>query len=360
MQPIIALLGRRDSPTDALEDYCTWLGEALGGRRHHLEQVRVPWLETGWRRALWWLWQESAQWRGEWVLVQYTAMSWSRRGLAFGVLAVLSVLRGRSCRVAVVFHDPAGFPGPRWSDRGRRAVQHWIMRIAYRLVHRTIHNVPVDYVRWLPKNTAKAVHIPVGANVPAMNREPVSMGRDGRKKTVVVFGVTGGESRHREARDIALAVNRVAEKIPHVRLVVLGRGSREAEEALRLAIDRANVELSVLGLLPAEEVSRVLAEGDALLFVRGAFSGQRASGIAGIACGLPVVGYAGSQTGPPLTEAGVLLVPYREQDALATALVQVLSDDQIWQSLRRRSVEAYRRHFSWDSIAQRLATALGP
>ena len=39
---MIALLGRRDSPTDALEDYCAWLGRALEARGWTLVPVRVP------------------------------------------------------------------------------------------------------------------------------------------------------------------------------------------------------------------------------------------------------------------------------------------------------------------------------
>src|SRR5919198_5223218 len=165
---VTALLGRRDAPTDGGEDYCTWLGRALTTRGRCLNQVRVPWQEKGWLRALRWLWRERAGGRQRWVLVQYTAMSWSRRGFPFGLLAVLTVLQCRSCRVAVVFHDSSGFPGHRWIDYVRRACQHWIMRIVCRLAARTIHNVPVNCVSWLRPGAPHASFIPIGANVPAV------------------------------------------------------------------------------------------------------------------------------------------------------------------------------------------------
>ena len=47
----IALLGRRDEPTDAVEEYCRYLGEALRAHDFELELVRVAWLEDGWPRA---------------------------------------------------------------------------------------------------------------------------------------------------------------------------------------------------------------------------------------------------------------------------------------------------------------------
>ncbi len=358
--PIVALLGRRDVPTDALEDYCIWLGNALSTREHRLERVRVPWREQGWFRALRRLWGQSAGWRTRWVLVQYTALGWSQRGFSFGLLGVLAVLRWRSCRVAVVFHDATGFPGGRWIDRVRRASQEWIMRMAYRAAERTIHTVPVDRAEWLPRDPVKASFIPVGANVPAVlhrGRHTVG-GEHGAVKRVAVFGVTVDQRGAREIADIAFAVNQAARKVSRVQLVVFGRGSQEAEAALRRALDGSAVELSVLGLLPAEEISGVLARADVLLCVRGPLSSERGSGIAGIACGLPIVGYTGPLTAPPLTEAGVALVADGAREALTDSLCRLLSVDQLWDTLHQRSVRAYHRYFCWDAIADRFTEAL--
>ncbi len=355
----VALLGRRDAPTDGVEDYCGRLGEALLARGRLLEPRRVPWQERGWWRALWWLWRESARWDGKWVVVQYTAMGWSRRGFPVGLLAVFAMLRCRPCRIAVMFHDPCGFPGRRWIDRARRGVQQWVMRRAYRCASRTISNIPVDRVGWLPRVSTKAVSIPVGSNVgPIGPRGEPAEGTTGKGRTVAVFGVTSGESGEREVAAIARAVSRAAQTVPMLRLVVMGRGASEAEEDLRRAIGGVDVPLTVLGVLPAGDVSDLLSAADVLLFVRGALSGQRTSGIAGIACGLPVVGYAGSETGAPITDAGVMLVPAGDDEALAAALTRVLTDGELRRRLRRQSVEAYRRYFSWDAIAERFAEAL--
>jgi hypothetical protein len=49
---IIALLGRRDMPTDAVEEYCRYLGAALHEHGYSMELERVPWPERGWNTAI--------------------------------------------------------------------------------------------------------------------------------------------------------------------------------------------------------------------------------------------------------------------------------------------------------------------
>src|SRR5947209_9445846 len=52
---VIALLGRRDQPTDGVEDYCRQLGRALEAEGRHVLLMRLPWPEQGWPRSLAWL-----------------------------------------------------------------------------------------------------------------------------------------------------------------------------------------------------------------------------------------------------------------------------------------------------------------
>jgi glycosyltransferase involved in cell wall biosynthesis len=234
------------------------------------------------------------------------------------------------------------------------------MRTAYGWAERVILNVPVGRASWLPGDRSRASFVPVGSNVPGKVRARPDRGGDwsGDKATVAVFGVTGGQAMSREVADIASAVKRATERVDSVSLIVCGRGSREAGPALRQAVNGARVEVSVLGLLPAEGIGQVLSQADVLLFVRGGLSSQRTSGIAGIACGLPIVGYEGAYTAHPVLDAGVMLVPYRDQAALGAALADVLSDASLRQKLRERSVEAYQRYFSWGVIAERFEAAL--
>ena len=114
---LIALLGKKDVPTDGVEDYCRFLSPAMGARGYAVEIARVPWAELGWIRAWVRLWQKSREWKGKWVLVQYTALMWSRRGFPLAFVIVLLMLKVRGARLVTVFHDVAPYSGKRLADR---------------------------------------------------------------------------------------------------------------------------------------------------------------------------------------------------------------------------------------------------
>ncbi|HLW82383.1 MAG TPA: glycosyltransferase family 4 protein [Candidatus Acidoferrales bacterium] len=353
---LIALGGRLDSPTDGVRDYCELLSKAFARRGDHLEIVQLRWEIHGWWNALRTLWNESRAWKKRIVLLQYTALMWSRRGFPFGALAVLAILKFRRVRLCVVFHDAEYAPARGVLRRLRVACQNFVLRIAFRCAEFPALTVPASQLNWLPRSSARAVFIPVGANFPAAGAVSVRTELPAIP-TVAVFGVTGGAHAIPEARNIAHAMKHAAARIMNIRLAVFGRGALEAESALRNELGGSNVGLRVFGVLPGDEVREHLTQAGVLLFVRGPISSRRGSAIAGIACGLPVVGYRGPETAPPITEAGVLLVESNDREALAESLVRVLTNQELYAELSQRSVAAAEKYFSWDSIAAQFAQA---
>ncbi len=360
MQKCIALLGRRDAPTDAVEEYCLYLGEALRAHNLALELVRVAWLENGWPAAMRDLERQAKEWRGCWVLVQYTALSWSERGFPLRFLRVLRILRQAGARVAMVYHDVLPYHGNRTIDKLRRRAQTHAMNEALRSCDLGVFTVPVSKISWIGKKHTRAIFIPVGANLP----EPESawtrkdMAAD-RVPAIAIFGITGGEGGIWEIASISEALHIVTERIGKLRLIVMGRNSNAAEKALRNLVEKLPVDVSALGVLPAEEIVKQLAICDVMLFVRGGISSRRGSAIAGIACGLPVVALDGPETASPITEAGVVFADQKRQRGLGEALLKVLSDQEYRASLAERSRRAQDKYFSWKAIAARYAEALG-
>jgi glycosyltransferase involved in cell wall biosynthesis len=354
----IAILGRPDTPTDGVQDYCEFLGRDL--QRHGIEcnLVRVDWRRKGWVGALQELRTESRNYRGKWVLLQYTALAWSRRGFPIGALAVLSILRRRGARCAVVFHEPFRQGGLRWRDQLRGACQSWVIRRLYRGAEKSIFPEPLENIGWLPRGESKATFIPIGANIPERAAPAATADNNGAAKTVAVFCVTGAPHDRVEIEDISEAARVAAANGAKPRFLFFGRGTPEARGKIADAFRGISADVSVLGLLSAAEISELLAASDAMLCVRGAIYSRRGSAIAGIACGLPIVGYKGPETGFPFTEAGLALAPYRDRGALAQTLSRVLADDRLRQELRKRSMRAQAEYFSWQRIAARFVTEL--
>jgi glycosyltransferase involved in cell wall biosynthesis len=356
---ITALLGRRDEPTDAVEEYCRYLGGALRAHGFEPEVVRVSWAERGWSSALRELAQQAVDWRGRWVCVQYTALAWSARGFPLQFVRILNLLRRAGTRVAVVYHDPGPFPGTRYVDQFRRAVQRYVMRQSLRCSELAIFTVPLNNVSWLGLPSSKAVFIPVGANLPinTFNEEKTYKAPPDVLR-VAVFGITGGDRGREESARIADVLRFVSARIGKLELHAFGRQADAFESILCESLRDAQVDVLVKGVLPPEEVVRELNSADALLFVRGAISTRRGSAIAGIACGLPVIAQRGAETSGPVEEAGVVMVSGDKPAEFGEALLQVLIDPVYRAQLAESSRRAHRKYFSWQRIAEHYVEEL--
>ncbi len=356
-QLVIALLGKRDEPTDAVEEYCRYLAAALQSYEIQLESCRVPWEIHGWRDSLHTLKCLAAQWRNTWVLVQYTALAWSGRGFPQKVLRALNILKSAGARVGIVFHDAEPYPGDRLIDLPRRLIQIHTMRRALTLADLAIFTVPPERLSWLPDPPPHAAFIPVGPNLP-IPAEFLGVPQQNPVPTIGVFSITGGEPGTRETQIIVAAVRYAALKLGRLRLSVFGRHAELREATLREGFRDLPVELSVGGVIGPDQVVQKLSACDVLLFVRGNISTRRGSAIAGIACGLPVIAYSGFETAAPITDAGVILVSPGQSGDLNTALVRVLSDAAYRMDLAARSRAAYQAHFAWSAIAGRFSVLL--
>ena len=359
--PVIALLGCTDVPTDAVQQYCRYLGTALQSHDFQLEIHRVPWEVHGWSDALGALRLQAASWRGRWVLIQYTALAWSARGFPYKFSRVLQVLKSAGARIAIVFHDAEPFRGPRLVDRLRTRVQLHTMHRALAAADLAIFTIPLEKLSWLDGYSVRAHFIPVGPNLPIPVPSEQGFSRVGNisaTPTIGVFTITGGDPGARETKIILAAVRHAAQKLGKLRLSVFGRHAELRDATLREGLQNLPVEISAEGVLDDQQVIDRLRAADVLLFVRAPISTRRSSAIAGIAAGVPMVAFTGAETAWPITDAGVLLASPGNPAELHEALVRALSDPELRASLRLRNALAYRQHFSWPAIATRFAALL--
>ena len=355
----IALLGRSSgAPTDGLEDYCVRLREALKKKGTSLEVIRIPFAEHGWLRSLCWLRKRLAGKDIRATLLQYTALSWSRWGFPVGVLLVSWTLKRCGFPVVVVFHDTQPVAGTRLRDHARRRIQVWVMRRLVRISLKSVSALPVDRLTWLPASPQrnKFALIPIGSNMSeGLHRNAASACKGSPR--IVVFGIDRNRMMD-EVGQIGRIVSSAARNVGPVRLAVFGLGAREAEAALRKNLEGAPVTLEVNGILPADEVCEQLLECSVQIFIRSGISACRGSVVAGICCGLAVVGWEDWDTAYPITEAGLRTAPSGDEEGLIKELTSVLIHDAIRFQLSARSSEAAQEYFSWDRVATRFEAEL--
>jgi hypothetical protein len=353
MPCLIALLGRRDTPTDGVSDYCESLSRALSKHGLEMQAARVSWDKLGWFRALWDLFRESRTWRGQWIVLQYTAMAWSRRGFPVGALVSVVILKIRGARCAIMFHEPYAISTSAMIGGIRVAFQNWTLRMLHRFSQKSIFTVPLHTVFWLPNADPRSAFIPLGPNIPEnLTRRSPTNNHNGGRKTVAVFCVSEPPYCQREVADISHAARSAAAAGIKLRVVFVGRGTSEAKDEIDRAFHGTQIEVCNRGLCAPEEVTRIFAESDTMLAVRGRLYLRRGSALAGLACGLPIIGYAGWADGTIIEEAGVTLVPFGDQPALSLALRNVLTNPDLWQEMHERSLRAQEKYFSWDVIAR--------
>jgi glycosyltransferase involved in cell wall biosynthesis len=218
--------------------------------------------------------------------------------------------------------------------------------------------VTASRVSWLPAEHPKAAFIPIGANIPERSAEArVVVGDERCEKIVTVFCFTPSRNRELEIGDIVHAARTAHREGRPIHLAIVGRGSKEILPEIESGLAGSGVRVSASGIISSEDISRSLAKSDVLLFVSGQVSQTRGSALAGVACGLPVVGYGGAAEGTAIAEAGLALAPYRSREALGDALSRVIGDANLRGELRRRSLEAQRKYFSWDAIAEKYVAA---
>jgi glycosyltransferase involved in cell wall biosynthesis len=356
----MAILGRREEPTDGVQDYCCYLRDALANEGVKLTLTQVRWAEIGRRASRQELIEGIKGKQNTFFLLQYTALSWSRRGFALSAVGILKLLKKNGARCAVVFHDPDGYAGNRAVDRFRRGIQRKLMKRLVRLSDLAVFTLPRDKISWLPPDTRNFIFIPVGANLPVPERAWEEKRRlTASKPIVAIFSLSDKPLLAKEVSQIAQAVGYAAKQVSALEVVVLGRNSESGGAELRLALAGSPAEVRIIGLVSADEVVRVLGASDVMLFARGPISSRRGSAIAGIACGLPVIAEEGSELAPPITEAGVVLVPEElVPGEFGVALVRVLTDESYRASLAERSRNAQRQYFSWSVIARQYVQAL--
>lgn len=284
------------------------------------------------------------------VLVHYTQYGYSARGAPSDTVDALTVWRrrGEGRRLAVFFHE-TWLVGPWWRRRG--LISPWARRLASKLAAAAdVAMTNCERHAAQLASAARAVVIPVPANIPVIAARTVAAGGEERLR-VVVFGLP--ETRLRALRAHREFLRWLAASSSLGELVLLGAGS----EADRFALAGAEIAREVAGARvrrvgPGDErmVSAELAGADLGLTAYGADELGKSGTVAALfAHGCPVG------------------CPGHDADGLAFSLEMTGCGPADWREFREREERAARvsraklhaeSTLSWPRHAARVAACL--
>ena len=200
------------------------------------------------------------------------------------------------------------------------------------------------------------LYIPLAPNIPE-NLAPRTAKciQSDPRKTVVVFCVSEPPHQQREIGEIAYAARVAVAAGIQLRVIFLGRGTVEAQVEIDRAFHGTQIEVCNLGICERTEVTRIFSDSDVLVGVRGRLYLRRSSAIHGLACGLPVIGYAGASEGTVIEEAGIALVPFADKEALGAELCKILTNPELWREMHEKNLRVQRDYLSWDATGRTYA-----
>ena len=243
------------------------------------------------------------------------------------------------------FHAAKERDASRWYAYGRRVLRRWFRRLDGKIA------VSLPAMRLVSRYFPGYFNIiPNGVNVAHFSAplEPLPQYCDGRPNILFV----GRPEKRKGLAYLLRAFVRVKEEIPEARLIVVGAGNFDR---YRRSMERAGVrDIHFVGWVSYQDLPRY--HRTAHVFCAPA-TGNESQGIVlleAMAAGTPIVASNIEGYASVLTHGveGLLVLP-KEAEALAEALIHLLSDEE-----RRRAMGEQGRllaeEYSWERISQRV------
>jgi len=155
-------------------------------------------------------------------------------------------------------------------------------------------------------------------------------------KNSIVFGIVAALVDHKDHRTLFHAFKQVVEKLPRARLVVVGDG--ELSEELLVLREKLGLEKTLFMVGFQSEIEPYFSLFD-IFVLSSHMEGLGSSLIDAMACGLPVVATeAGGIPELVIDKENGVLVPIRDSDALAQAMVLVAGNEKLKKKFSRNNI----------------------
>jgi glycosyltransferase involved in cell wall biosynthesis len=286
----------------------------------------------------------------DWLVLQYNPFGWGRRGFCPAVPKTLLAIRKlpRAPRIGVMFHElfteDAG-----WKNR---AMQIWQRVFAERVARYADLRLTScqAYADWLENKRYPASCLPVGSNLPA------GTAQRSNNPTGLIFGSFGSPHASRRMELVARAVAAVRADGIEASFLFVGSGGERA----RQDFERLGVPFRATGAVDPQKAADQIAGVDVFLapFSDG-LSGRRASAIAALKAGVPLLSSAGRRTDPFLRKVhgSALLLADTDEEFVRQA-TDLARDVRLREEIGGVGREFYNENLDWTVISSRLVTLM--
>jgi len=323
---------------DGVGDHARLLAAALAEAGHDSRLVTIDWRSHGWWELLKKV-RSVHSMRPDLVVLHYSHLGWSRRGLPFGLLLVVALSRAVG-PVLLWVHDPGGVRGFRLRQVLGGIAKNWGLRSAVRIAGQAIVTVDPAVLPWLDGASCSVQFCPSPTNMASVPRQPPT-----DFFTVTCFGIalTTDAPTMRILEPTCVGLARV---IGPFRLQILGANEPLSSE-LRDRLSAAGVIVDLPGAMSADDLGHALARSHVYWHAKGRLTTRSGTLSAALACGLPVVGMLGDETATPLDRGRVVVIGDLDVEGLISAIADLSSDPDRQQVLSAKSAFTSDEFYSW-------------
>jgi glycosyltransferase involved in cell wall biosynthesis len=290
-----------------------------------------------------------------WLVLQYNPYSYSRSGVAPGLIRRLVQMRSKMDRIIVFVHEPwIPIANPKSALIGllQRA-----QLIAIGLLSTAVIATTETYRSRIARalcGRRRVEHVPVGSNLPDARaaRQPTRAKLAIEPGALVVAQISSAHPARLPAHTAA-AMRAIAERRPDAVFLNLGAHAPPLEDT--------GLRIVTPGRVDGPELAALLAASD--LFLSPLIDGvstRRTSVMAALQHEVAVLGTDGHGTGALLRSRpdAIRLTPSEPIDAFADAAAELATDDVARVSLGRTGRGLFDAHFSWPVLARQVVAFL--
>jgi glycosyltransferase involved in cell wall biosynthesis len=221
-----------------------------------------------------------------------------------------------------------------------------------RASHRLICVAKSDYERGMRHgvvDTSRGVVLRLGIDVEKFRVQDERAGvADDEPRIVGTIGRLHVQKGHRYLLEAAVLV---IKNDPRVRFVIVGGGELQAETEGWITMLGLEKHAELLG--PRTDIPALLASMD-LFVLPSLWEGLPLVLLEAMAAGKPIVSTAVDGVKEVITDEEALLVPPRNPEKLAEAILKILNDPDLAQRLRERAMQKVRREFSVERMVREM------